>query len=97
MSKSVVWIDSSATLHVARCHECPFWFAPRLTKLEAHESARKHEADSHPDTSENGRRAARAYAARHAGDSSDVPTNSAPSSSWVESKTSSPRSVATRP
>ncbi len=60
-----IWIDSSATLHVTRCADCPYWFAARLTKIEAHERAREHERTHHPE-SDNARRAHRAYAARHA-------------------------------
>ncbi len=63
--KARIWIDSSATLHVARCTEHDYWFAARLTKAQAHERAREHERDFHPE-SENARRAARAYAGRHA-------------------------------
>lgn len=74
-----IYIDSSATLHVTRCTDCPYWFAARLTKTQAHDRAAEHERDHHPD-SENARRAARMYAARHAADSSNVPTHSASSS-----------------
>lgn len=61
-----IWIDSSATLHVVRCTDCPYWYAARLTKLEAHNRAAEHERTHHHE-SENARRARRMYAARHAG------------------------------
>ncbi|HXG71276.1 MAG TPA: hypothetical protein VNJ04_11790 [Gemmatimonadaceae bacterium] len=72
-----IHLDASTSRTVViTCTDCPYWAAIRFGMTEAHSAATNHERLLHAE-SENARRAARMYAARHAADSFNVPTPSA--------------------